>query len=130
MGQDSLSGFGMSRRAKQFLAALTVALAMMAAYAATSYAAYHWCSNCWFNAHTWNKSAGMVYATSSYVHRLSGPGSGVYVGAAATNSGGAMICSHYTYGTEASCYPGGAYSRGWGLNDGNGNYRFNAHLGT
>lgn len=97
------------------------------AEAATS----RYCSGCTIGGNGGSVTASTPrYITSNYVHRLSGPSSGVTIGARAyyTDNGswGNFVYSTSTQVTHG--YTGGRPARGSASNFGAGNYGFNAHV--
>lgn len=108
-----------------------LALFVFIGAASAEAATYRYCSGC-----TIGGNGGLVtasssrYITSNYVHRLSGPSSGVTIGARAyyTDNGswGNFV---YSTSTEAThLYSGSRPARGSASNFGAGNYGFNAHV--
>lgn len=108
-------------------AALAATAAIFAAVALAS-STYEYCSGCTINANSTRTSNATRFAILSYVHRLSGPGSGVEIGTFARPPGGGYWCATTSFGTEVSCDPGGHEVYGEADNYGAGNYGFNAHL--
>lgn len=118
-------------RLSRGLVSLVCAIALGAAIFATaaSAATYTYCNGCTINASDYRMSAATRYAYISYVHRLSGPGSGVLIYAEAYTPGGTLVCSQPSWSTEAACNPARYEVHGVAWNFGAGNYGFNAHLG-
>lgn len=93
-------------------------------------ATYRYCSGCTIFSGVPYTAGGSRYITSNYVHRLSGPSSGVTIGARA------LYTDNYSWGnfaystsTEVThLYTGGRPARGSASNFGAGNYGFNAHV--
>lgn len=102
----------------------------MSANAGTASAAtYQYCSGCTIYANGYVKSGVAAYLTLDYVHRLSGPGSGVTIAAVAQYAdNGAWGTFVYSSSTEVQHgYNGGRRAWGIAVNYGSGNYGFNAH---
>lgn len=93
-------------------------------------ASYHYCSSCTINAGSTRIAGSARYITLDYVHRLSGPSSGVTIGAIAryadTGSWGNYVYSTSTEVTHS--YNGSRPAYGAATNFGAGNYGFNAHV--
>lgn len=117
-------------RMRVLLLAAICALALTVVVSAAVAASYRYCDGCTINSNDQRTSAASRSATSSYVHRLSGPSSNtaVTISARAFISGGQLVCINTNAARDISCPPGGAYVRGQAVNWGAGNYGFNAHL--
>lgn len=93
-------------------------------------ATYRYCSGCTIYSGVPYTASSSRYITSNYVHRLSGPSSGITIGARAfytdNNSWGNFVYSTSTQVTHL--YSGGRPARGSASNFGAGNYGFNAHV--
>jgi hypothetical protein len=117
------------RRELALILALT-ALALSAGVASADGQTHHYCSGCTINAGLTYKDPNDYSITQDYVHRLSGPSSGVTIGAAAyytdTGSWGNWVYSTSTEVTHG--YGGSRPARGAAGNFGAGNYGFNAHV--
>lgn len=130
MLRETQNQFGRWRKSAYAIGASIAVLACFGvgyAQAATS----HYCSSCTIGGNGGSVTAGTArYITSNYVHRLSGPGSGVTIGARAyyTDNGswGNFVYSSSTQVTHS--YSGGRPARGSASNFGGGNYGFNAHV--
>lgn len=112
------------------LLAVACALALTVVVATAIAASYRYCDGCTINASDQRTSAASRNATSSYVHRLSGPSSNtaVTISARAFVTNGPLVCAATNNVRDISCPPGGVYVRGQAVNWGSGNYGFNAHL--
>lgn len=112
--------------------ALVVAIAVTAVFSmvATAIAGTDtYCYHCTIYKHSGIYSTvNITNIRSSYVHRLSGPGSGVTIYAGAFYDGYGYSDWQPSSTTEAiHYYPGNTYARGAAWNGGAGNYGFNAH---
>ncbi len=117
-------------RLRVLLLAAMCAIASTVVVATAVAASYRYCDGCTINSNDQRTSAASRNATSSYVHRLSGPSSdsAVNISARAFVTNGPLVCIATNYVRAISCPPGGAYVRGQAVNWGAGNYGFNAHL--
>jgi hypothetical protein len=117
--------------ARAAMTAWIVAVAIALAGAGSASAASHtYCSGCTIWAGSLVQANYSYYIVLNYVHRLSGPGSGVAIGAIAKYvDNGSWGNWAISYGTEVTHGYNGA-RRAWGAagNFGNGNYGFNAHV--
>lgn len=91
---------------------------------------HYYCSSCTIYAYSSYMDPTAHYIKLDYVHRLSGPGSGVTIGARAKYVSDGSWGS-YVYSTSTSVQHGYNGTRNaWGAatNFGGGNYGFNAHV--
>lgn len=91
---------------------------------------HHYCSSCTIYSGSLKLDPTAHYITLDYVHRLSGPGSGVTIGAIAKYvSDGSWGSYVYSTSTEVQHgYNGTRAAWGAAANFGAGNYGFNAHV--
>lgn len=112
------------------LIASTLVLLLHAGGARAEAATYRYCSGCTIYGYSPFTAPSSRYITSNYVHRLSGPSSGITIGARAyyTDNGswGNFVYSTSTEVTHG--YSGSRPARGSASNFGAGNYGFNAHV--
>lgn len=113
-----------------FLIGLAISLALLAGTASAEAASHHYCSSCTIYAWTSKVDPTAHYITLNYVHRLSGPSSGVTIGARAKYvSDGSWGSYVYSTTTEVQHgYNGTRNAWGAATNFGAGNYGFNAHV--
>jgi hypothetical protein len=98
--------------------------------ATASAASSAYCSGCTIGSNSLVKAATARYISLDYVHRLSGPGSDVTIGAIAQYSDNGAW-GNYVYSTSTEVthgYSGSRPARGAAANFGAGNYVFNAHV--
>lgn len=89
-----------------------------------------YCDGCTIYSNSLVKATVARYITLDYVHRLSGPSSGVTIGAIAQYADN-YAWGNYVYSTSTEVTHGYSGSRpAWGAaaNFGAGNYGFNAHV--
>lgn len=114
---------------RMMLVVAGAAVVLLLCVSAIAYAAtYTYCNGCTINAGSIRMSNATRYAYLSYVHRLSGPSSGVYIGTWAMHPDSTIWCANGGYVTEVTCGPGWHEVHGFAENRGAGNYGFNAHL--
>lgn len=117
------------RRASQ--SALVAIALLLVAGAPTAHAATdHYCSGCTVYSNQLVENTLYHYITADYVHRLSGPGSGVTIGAIAQYAD-TFAWGNYVYSTSKEVthgYNGKRPAWGAAANFGAGNYGFNAHV--
>jgi hypothetical protein len=116
-------------RGHAFLLAACTALTLSIAVASAEAATYNYCSGCTISSSSLVKASTYRYITLDYVHRLSGPGSGVTIGAIAQYADNGSW-GNYVYSTSTEVTHGYSGSRpAWAAaaNFGAGNYGFNAH---
>jgi hypothetical protein len=109
---------------------LATSLSVLALAGPASAATDHYCSGCTIYSKSTVMAVYYHYITLDYVHRLSGPGSGVTIGAIAKYADNGQW-GNYVYSTSTVAMHGYSGSRpawGAGTNFGNGNYAFNAHV--
>lgn len=126
MKETSSEGDGMR---KLLIAVALSVVAIFSAVGTASAGTDHYCSGCTIYAGSGITSTVTISnIRSSYVHRLSGPGSGVTIYAAAYYPGDGYGSWQSSTTTEAiHYYPGNRDARGAAWNGGAGNYGFNAH---
>lgn len=117
-------------RGHAFLLAAVTALTLSVVVAVAEAASYNYCSGCTISSNSLVKAASSRRITLDYVHRLSGPGSGVTIGAIAQYAdNGAWGNYVYSNSTEVTHgYSGSRPAWGAAANFGAGNYGFNAHV--
>ncbi len=123
---NGLAGAVAQRR--KLLVLCPIFVAMGIALAADAFAAsYRYCDGCTINSQSRRVSNATRVAKTSYMHRLSGPSSGVTIQVQAF-WGDHFYCTQQTTTTEAACSVGNHEVHGAAYNGGAGNYGFNAHL--
>lgn len=123
---------GFDARIRTALVAIALAATMVLVGATSSAfgSSFTYCNGCTINSGYAYESNTWAYITTDYVHRLSGPGSGVTIGAVAQYADDGSWGNYvYSSTTEAIHYYNGARPA-WGTatNFGAGNYGFNAHV--
>lgn len=112
------------------LALAATVLLLVGVAAPASAATDHYCSGCTIYSNQLVENTYYHYITSDYVHRLSGPTTGVTIGAIAQYADN-YAWGNYVYSTSKEVIHGYSGKRpAWGAaaNFGAGNYGFNAHV--
>jgi hypothetical protein len=117
-------------QAKLALVVAALCAAAMLAPNSASAGTYYYCSSCVIGASSVYEAPAWAYINLDYVHRISGPGSGVQIGAIAQyaddgswGNWAASTATEVTHGYSGT-------RKAWGIagNFGAGNYAFNAHV--